>query len=147
MTSTPPLLMYAMGRRPRPRKPENSEIRPCGRNAEAQIQASIVAWIWLVAPELLVFHVPNGGFRTKAEAARMKWIGVLAGIPDLVLLGRDGKSWLIEVKAADGSLSPEQRVIRDAAVALRVPYRIARSIDDVRQAFESWEIPTRETKR
>ncbi len=39
-------------------------------------------WIRLVAPDLIAFHVPNGGFRTKAEAARMKWVGVLAGVPD-----------------------------------------------------------------
>lgn len=54
---------------------------------------------------------------------------------------------MIEVKTADGSLSAEQRVIRGAAVALRVPYVIARSIDDVRQAFQIWEIPTRESAR
>lgn len=92
MSALPPLLAIAIGRRVRPRKPANSEVRPRDRNAEAQIQASIVQWIRLVAPELLIFHVPNGGYRTRAEAARLKWIGVLAGIPDLVLLGRDGKA-------------------------------------------------------
>jgi hypothetical protein len=147
MTALPPLLAIAAGRRPRLRKPENSEIRPRNGNAEAQIQASIVQWIRLVAPELLVFHVPNGGYRTPVEAARMKWIGVLAGIPDLVLLGRDGKTWLIEVKTADGVLSAEQRAIADRCAALRIPLVIARSIDDVRQAFEIWEIPTRESAR
>ena len=147
MTSQPPLLMLAEGQRVRPRKPANSEVRPRDRNAEARTQAAIVEWIRLVAPDLLVFHVPNGGFRKPAEAARMRWIGVLAGIPDLVLLGRDGQSWLIEVKAAGGSLSAEQRAIRDRCTAMRVPYVIAKSIDDVRQAFEIWEIPTREAAR
>jgi hypothetical protein len=52
-------------------------------NAEANVQAAIVAWIRTVAPELIVFHPPNGGLRGKSEAARLKWIGTLAGIPDL----------------------------------------------------------------
>ena len=147
MTSPPPLLMLAEGRKPRLRKAENSEIRPRDRNAEARTQAAIVEWIRLVAPELIAFHPANGGFRTKAEAARMKWIGVLAGIPDLVLLGRDGKTWLIEVKAAGGSLSAEQRAIRDRCTAMRIPCCVAKSIDDVRVAFGLWGISTRETKR
>jgi hypothetical protein len=145
LTKAPPLILLAEGRRPRLRKAENSEVRPRDRNAEARIQAAIVEWIRLVAPSLIAFHVPNGGYRTKAEAARMKWIGVLAGIPDIVVLGLDGRCWLIEVKAPGGSLSPDQCVIRDRCVAMRVPFVVAKSIDDVRQAFRLWEIPTRET--
>ena len=37
-------------------------------------------------PELkLLFHVPNGGKRNAAEAARFKAMGVKAGVPDLCL--------------------------------------------------------------
>jgi VRR-NUC domain len=147
VSSTPPLLAIAAGRRVRLRKPENSEIRPRNRNAEAQIQAAIVSWIRLVAPELICFHVPNGGLRSKADAARMKWVGVLAGVPDVVVLGLDGRAWLIEVKAPGGTLSPEQIVIRDKCTALRVPFAVAKSIDDVRVAFRLWKIPTRESMR
>jgi hypothetical protein len=124
--STPPLLMLAEGRKPRPRKPENSEPRPSDRNAEAKIQAAIIAWIRKAAPNVIAFHVPNGGYR---------------------ILGRDGRSWLIEVKAPGGVMSDDQCDIRDRCTALRVPFAVARSIDDVRQAFEIWGIETREDKR
>ena len=40
-------------------------------NAEARVQAAIVEWIRTVAPDLIVFHPPNGGLRGKAEAARL----------------------------------------------------------------------------
>jgi hypothetical protein len=113
-------------------------------NAEAQIQGAIVAFVRTVAPDLLCFAVPNGGLRSKAEAARLKWTGVLAGIPDLIVLGRDGQSWLIEVKTLDGGLSADQRGMRDRLIAMRVPYTVARSIDDVRRAFAIWGIETRE---
>ena len=37
-------------------------------------------------PELkLLYHVPNGGSRNKAEAGRFKAEGVKAGVPDLCL--------------------------------------------------------------
>jgi hypothetical protein len=122
-------------------------LRRRAGNAEASVQAAIVEWIRTVAPELIVFHPPNGGLRGKAEAARLKWIGTLAGIPDLVVLGRDGRTWLIEVKAENGTLSVEQRAIRDRCTAMRIPFVVARSIDDVRQAFALWAIETREATR
>jgi hypothetical protein len=116
-------------------------------NAEARAQAAIVEWIRTVAPDLIVFHPPNGGLRSKAEAARLKWIGTLAGIPDLVVLGQDGQTWLIEVKAEYGALSAEQRAIRERCVAMRVPFVVAKSIDDVRRAFAIWGISTSEATR
>jgi len=147
MTALPPLLMLADGRKPRPRKPENSEVQPRDRNAEARTQAAVVEWIRLVAPQLIAFHVPNGGYRTPAEAARMKWVGVLAGVPDIIVLGLDGRCWLIEVKGPGGALSADQRAIRDRCAALRIPFVVAKSIDDVRVAFGIWGIETREVTR
>ncbi len=143
----PPLLALAEGRRVRPRNPKNSEIRPRDRNAEARIQAAIVEWIRTVASDLIVFHPPNGGLRGKAEAARLKWTGALAGVPDLVVIGRDGRTWLMEVKTPDGYLSAEQRVIRDRCTALRIPFAVVRSIADARQAFAVWGIETLEAAR
>jgi hypothetical protein len=143
--STPPLLSIMAGVRARPRLPKNSETPVSNRNVEAKIQHSIMEWIRTVAPELLTFHCPNGGFRTKSEAARMKWVGVLAGIPDIIVMGRDGRCWTIEVKTERGVLSPEQRAIRDRLIAMRIPYVVAKSIDDVRLAFKHWGIATRET--
>ena len=32
-----------------------------------------------------IFHVPNGGLRTKSEAAKLKAMGVVAGVADLFL--------------------------------------------------------------
>jgi VRR-NUC domain len=137
----PPLLAISRGIRARPRKAK----APRDRNAEARIQAAIVEWIRTVAPHLICFHPANGGYRTKAEAARLKWVGVLAGIPDVVILGPDGRAWLIEVKAERGAMSAEQRAIRERCVGLRIPFATARSIDEVRWAFEAWGIKSRES--
>jgi hypothetical protein len=49
---------------------------------EDKIQASIVnAYRRLFS--CLVYAVPNGGNRNEREAAKMRWTGTLAGVPDL----------------------------------------------------------------
>jgi hypothetical protein len=45
-------------------------------NREAREQAGIVSYIRTVAPDLLVFHPANGGWRTQAETGgdgRLIW--------------------------------------------------------------------------
>jgi hypothetical protein len=113
-------------------------------NAEARIQAAIVDWVRIVAPDALVFHIPNGGLRGKAEAARLKWVGTLAGVPDLAIVTPGGRVKFIEVKTADGTLSPSQRDVHGFLTALGTPPAIVRSIDDARRAFAAWGLETRE---
>lgn len=64
-------------------------------------------------PELdLLLHVPNGGYRGKAEAGRFKAMGVKSGVPDLFLpVARRGFHGLwIELKRAEGGrVSANQR--------------------------------------
>lgn len=114
------------------------------RNAEDCIQASIVSYVRSVAPDCVIAAIPNGGLRTKAEAARFAWTGVVAGIPDLLLMMPGGKVGFIEVKTDTGRLSPAQVVIRDRMIVLGTPHVLARCIDDVRAALTAWGAPTRE---
>jgi VRR-NUC domain len=114
------------------------------RNDEAAIQASIVAWARLIAPDVLIFAVPNGGYRTPREAALMKWTGVLAGVPDLGIIA-DGRAFFLEVKTAKGRLSDAQQEIIPKLEAIGAPVALVRSIDDARDAFAKWGIQTRES--
>lgn len=64
-------------------------------------------------PELdLLYHIPNGGKRSKAEAGRFKAMGVKSGVPDLMLpVQKNGYHGLyIELKREKGgTVSPEQQ--------------------------------------
>jgi hypothetical protein len=78
-------------------------------------QAALMAELRARMPEVadLIFHVPNGGHRVKAVAAKLKAQGVKAGIPDLVLpMARGGFFGLyIEFKATppnDAAISDSQ---------------------------------------
>ena len=81
---------------------------------EEEEQTALFSWAVTqesVHPELkLMFHIPNGGKRGKAEAARFKAAGVKAGVPDIFLpvaRGRYYGLW-IEMKAKDGTATEAQ---------------------------------------
>lgn len=82
---------------------------------EEQEQAAVFQWARLRSgrwPELqLMYHVPNGGYRTTREAMILKGQGVRAGVPDICLpVARHGYHGLyIEMKSAKGKVSPAQR--------------------------------------
>lgn len=83
---------------------------------EDQEQIALVNWARMQEkryPELrLLFHIPNGGSRGKAEAGRFRAMGVKAGVPDLFLpVPRFGWHGLfLEMKRAKGGrVSPEQK--------------------------------------
>ncbi len=81
---------------------------------EGTEQETVINWCECMAfryPDLsLIYHIPNGGKRGKAEAARMKRQGVKAGVPDLCLpVPRSGFHVLyIEMKFGKGRTSEEQ---------------------------------------
>ena len=82
---------------------------------ESEEQAALFEWAQVMEgrlPELrLLYHVPNGGLRNKAVAARLTAQGVKAGVPDICLpVARKGYHGLyIELKRRKGSkTTPEQ---------------------------------------
>lgn len=94
-------------------RPKAKRAAPVDR--EGQEQAALMAEIKLRYPAVhaLIYHVPNGGHRVKAVAAKLKAQGVKAGVPDLVLpMARGGFFGLyIEFKAAapnDAAVSASQ---------------------------------------
>ena len=81
---------------------------------EEEEQTVVMHWAAMAAgrwPELrLLFHIPNGGKRSKSEAVRFRAAGVRSGVPDLFLpCSRGGFHGLwIEMKAMGGRVSREQ---------------------------------------
>lgn len=95
---------------------EKYATRQRPRATEAQEQIALFEWIGIVLPReprlRWAFHVPNGEFRHKATAGKLKAMGVRPGVPDIWLpvparsLGYVGL--VIELKSATGALSPVQ---------------------------------------
>ena len=76
--------------------------------SEHDEQCAVVDYLELLG--LPFYAVPNGGYRRKSEAARLKAEGVRAGVPDLcVPVARGGyHSLYIEMKAGKGKPTEEQ---------------------------------------
>lgn len=71
-----------------------------------------------LAPNVVYFHVPNGGNRNAFEAKRLKQSGVKAGVPDLVFLAYQ-RFYCLELKepGGKGRLSPAQRDMHPRLIA------------------------------
>jgi hypothetical protein len=60
---------------------------------EAAIQQAVFAHLRMrAAPGVVAFHVPNGGYRRPVEAARLKGLGVRAGVPDVIAIHREDRA-------------------------------------------------------
>lgn len=71
------------------------------------------AYCTAIHPELELLHaIPNGGKRSKSEAARMRGAGVKAGVPDMFLpVARGGQHGLyIELKRLEGGRVTKEQV-------------------------------------
>ena len=93
--------------------------------------------------EWRLFHVPNGGQRTKAEAGRFVALGVSSGVPDLVLVGPEGFVGWIEVKAPKGVTSGPQDDWAEFLSATGHRYGLVRSLDEFRALLVEWGAPVR----
>ena len=113
-------------------------------NGEARRQASIVDFVRWVAPQVVIFAVPNGGLRSKSEAARLKWQGVLAGVLDLVLVLPDARVAFWETKTPAGRISAAQHAFIDQLDRRGHSWALVRSIDDARRELAALGIETRE---
>lgn len=101
-----------------------AEVKPRVPTEEEE-QITLFRWAeWMAQvrwPELaMMYHVPNGGYRNKAEAGRFRAQGVKSGVPDIVLpVARGGYHGLyIELKrTVGGRVSEEQREWLDRLTA------------------------------
>lgn len=115
--------------------------------SEDVIQAQVITWAKRqvkMYPELdRLFHVPNGGQRHAAVAAKLQGQGVKPGVPDLCLpVPRFGCHGLwIEMKTQDGRVSAPQKdwitFLRSAGYRVEV----CRSFDEAREVLLSYLDP------
>src|SRR5512139_1200800 len=76
--------------------------------SEEQIHKQVVAELRVRAkPDVVFWHTPNDAKRTPGNANRLKAMGMVPGVPDLILC-RNGETFFLEIKSAKGRLSDNQ---------------------------------------
>ena len=73
--------------------------------------------------------MPNGGYRTKSEAMKMKATGLVAGVSDLIIVQPDRVIFL-ELKDTNGRQSNEQKSFQEKVTALGFEYWLIRSLEE-----------------
>jgi len=66
-----------------------------------------------VTKKCFSYHPANGGYRTPVEAAILKSMGVVSGVPDIVIHLHGGKSLFVELKASKGKLTDNQESVHN----------------------------------
>ena len=89
-------------------------------STESQEQIGFVTWWRYKFPDVVIFHIANGGFRNVVTGQRLRKEGVLKGVPDLMI-----PAWhlFIEMKRKEGGvISTEQKKMIDYLI--RVGYTV-----------------------
>ena len=89
------------------------------------------------APGVFAFHPANGGYRKPVEAAILKGLGVVAGVPDVIAI-HNGRCFALELKAEGGRATDKQL---ETIAALREAGAftcIAEGLDRALAVLESW---------
>lgn len=114
------------------------------RLPEAAEQELIIDWAkrtectW---PEIaLLHHIPNGGQRNKAVAAKLKAEGVKAGVPDLCLPVPRGRyhGMYIELKAQGGRPTQEQKAWIAALTEQGYAAQICVGFEEAKETIEQY---------
>jgi hypothetical protein len=105
---------------------------------EQTIQRALLGHIAVRAVDhLYAFAVEGGGYRRKAEAAILKGLGIVAGIPDLIII-HEGNA--LELKSDGGRLSEVQKAahagLREAGATVAVAY----GLDAAIKQLENWKL-------
>jgi hypothetical protein len=89
------------------------------------------------APGVFAFHPANGGYRKPVEAAIMKGLGVVAGVPDIIAI-KNGRCYALELKSAGGRATDAQLAciaeLREAGAFTC----ITEGLDRALACLESW---------
>ena len=130
-------------------KPINNNINlnPIHFDVEGQteeaLQQKMVFWFHSTYPEFrgCFFHVPNGDVRSKRAGARLKKVGVVAGVADMILLAHGG-IWLFEVKNDKGTQSIRQIAWQKLMEKHGFTYILVRSLKQfqhyILELFKDW---------
>jgi len=111
---------------------------------EHQEQVDFVKWFRVSYPDVLIFAIPNGGYRSRVTASRLKAEGVVKGIPDLYIPAWN--LWVEMKRTKGGSVSADQKSMmsylekycRHQAIVAKGSDHAKEQIEHFVQRLEKW---------
>ncbi len=107
--------------------------------SELSLQKTVVQLLlWEARAKVVWFHVPNGESRSPRTGARLKQMGVRAGVADLCIILPSGLVHFLELKAPKGKQSKPQKDFQAQCEGCGVPYAVASSFEEAEAILRRW---------
>ena len=110
---------------------------------EHQLQIALIQHLkYRARPGVIYFHVPNGELRDKRAAAKLKAMGVLPGVADLVFVWDDDglRNLYLELKAKGRRQTLEQITFAEVIALAGASYRCTDNLDDALAILKSFNL-------
>lgn len=107
--------------------------------SEAVIQRAVCAQLHALGRPGLVWWHTNNNPRSAKDGARLRRLGLTAGVSDLFLV-HNGRCFALELKSERGRLSKDQRAFLAAINSAGGHAREAHGIDEALQALTDWGV-------
>lgn len=111
--------------------------------SEASVARSVATWAHLNLRNVVFWHTPNEGKRSKWTAGDLKAQGMISGVADFVFLW-DGRCGCIELKSPKAykmknhNLSDAQMDFADWCKGSNVPFAVCCSLEQVQDTLKQW---------
>ncbi len=100
----------------------------------AIVEAQILRLLSTAEPDLIVVRPARDPEHARPPGHRAV-PAFVAGVPDLLLLGRSGKVACLKIKTQAARLSPDQAAFGDLCRQLGIPFAVVRSLNEARSAL------------
>lgn len=107
------------------------------RHEEDNLQIAVADYLRYQCTHTIWWHTPNGGQRNPREGARFKRMGVMPGVPDILIFWRGGMGG-IELKAGKNKQQQSQSNFQYIWQHFGGQYAVCRSIEQVERALREW---------
>lgn len=110
------------------------------KNPEHIEQVKFVSWVRVFHPELICFAIPNGGDVSQSQRIKLVQEGMLAGIPDVMIMGKDLPVLALEFKRPDGKgrLSQEQEAVHVQMEGVGAQVHTVNSAQEAKDVLKGW---------
>ena len=102
--------------------------------SEHQEQVLLCFWLDKYHPDLHYFAIPNGGYRNKVTAYKLKQEGVKPGVPDLFF---PSLKLFIEMKTEKGVMSASQKEWKHKLESCGYRVEMCRGFEEAKKIIES----------
>lgn len=110
------------------------------KSTEQKEQIRFVQYVRTFYPNIIVASIPNGAGVSASNRFKLVHEGLLAGMPDIMLIGEDNNIMFLEFKRPDGKgvVSEEQSLMHKRLRDCGFQVVIVESCAEAKEALSNW---------